>query len=30
MKDELGQKIITEFAVLTPKTYNYLTDECWK
>ena len=25
MKDELGGKIITEFATLKPKTYSYLT-----
>ena len=28
MKDELGGGIITEFAVLRPKTYSYLTDDC--
>ena len=27
MKDELGGRIITEFAVLRPKTYSYMTDE---
>ena len=27
MKDELGLKIITKFATLTPKTYSSLTDE---
>ena len=27
MKDELGVKIITEFATLTPKAYSCLTDE---
>ena len=27
MKDELGGKIITEFATLSPKTYSYLTDD---
>ena len=26
MKDELGKKIMTEFASLRPKTYVYLTD----
>ena len=28
MNDELGGKIITEFAALRPKTYSYLTDDC--
>ena len=28
MKDELGGRIITEFATLRPKTYSYLTDDC--
>ena len=27
-KDELGGKIITEFAALRPKTYSYLDDNC--
>ena len=27
MKDELGDKIITEFVTLRPKTYSYLTDD---
>ena len=27
MKDELGEKIITEFVTLKPKTYSYLTDD---
>ena len=28
MKDVLGGKIITEFVILRPKTYSYLTDDC--
>ena len=28
MKDELGEKIITEFVTLRTKTYSYLTDDC--
>ena len=28
MKDELGEKAITEFVALRPKTYSYLTDDC--
>ena len=28
MKDELGGRVITEFAALRPKTYSYLTDDC--
>ena len=28
MKDEIGGKIIKEFAALRPKTYSYLTDDC--
>ena len=28
MKDELGGRIITEFAALRPKIYSYLTDDC--
>ena len=27
MKDELGERIITEFVTLRPKTYSYLTDD---
>ena len=27
MKDELGEKTITEFVTLRPKTYSYLTDD---
>ena len=27
MKDELGGRVITEFAALRPKTYSYLTDD---
>ena len=28
MKDELGEKIMTKFVALRPKTYSYLTDDC--
>ena len=28
MKEELGGRVITEFVVLRPKTYSYLTDDC--
>ena len=28
MKNELGGKIMTEFVILRPKTYSYLTDNC--
>ena len=28
IKDELGGKVITDFAALRPKTYSYLTDDC--
>ena len=27
MNDKLGVKIMTEFPVLRPKTYSYLTDD---
>ena len=27
MKDELGRKVMTEFAALRPKTCSYLTDD---
>ena len=30
MKDELGERVITEFVALIPKTYSYLTDDCKK
>ena len=28
MKDELGEKNMTEFVALRPKTYSYLADDC--
>ena len=28
MKDELGGRVIMEFAALRPRTYSYLTDDC--
>ena len=28
MKNELGERVITEFVALRPKTYSYLTDDC--
>ena len=28
MKDELGEKFMTELVALRPKTYSYLTDDC--
>ena len=28
MKDELGERVVTEFVTLRPKTYSYLTDDC--
>ena len=28
MKDELGGEIITDFVILRPKTYSYLTHDC--
>ena len=30
IKDELGEKIITEFVTLRSKTYSYLKDDCKK
>ena len=27
MKDQLGRKLMAEFAALRPKTYSYLTDD---
>ena len=27
MKDELGEKIMTEFVAFRPKIYSYLTDD---
>ena len=30
MKDELGRKIMTEFAPLIPKTYSYSTNDSKK
>ena len=28
IKDELGEKILTEFVALISKTYSHLTDDC--
>ena len=28
MKDELGERVVTEFVTLRPKTYSHLTDDC--
>ena len=30
MKDELGRKIMIEFAALSSKTYSYLTDDIYE
>ena len=30
MKDELGRKIMTEFAALRPRIYSYLTDDSYE